>query len=115
MRGYVLVGCLIDAAVDMGSGAMDDLLPNPVNVRLVPLSLDLMSASGGPFAQAAVTARQRDHRGRRLQARTRQDPAGNLIAGSPTAHTACYSEPVGGQHPPHPQATRAKQRMMSWA
>ena len=48
MRGYVLVGCLISAAVDAGSGAMYDLLLNPVAARLVPLSLDPISASGLP-------------------------------------------------------------------
>lgn len=36
MAGNVLVGGLIGAAVDAGSGAMNDLLPNPVRVNLVP-------------------------------------------------------------------------------
>lgn len=34
MAGNVLVGGLIGAAVDAGSGAMNDLTPNPVNVTL---------------------------------------------------------------------------------
>jgi membrane-bound inhibitor of C-type lysozyme len=38
MAGNVLVGGLIGAAVDAGSGAMNDLVPNPVRITLVPLS-----------------------------------------------------------------------------
>ncbi len=37
MAGNVLVGGLIGVAVDAGSGAMNDLLPNPVRVNLAPL------------------------------------------------------------------------------
>ncbi len=37
MAGNVLLGGLIGAAVDAGSGAMYDLVPNPLHVRLVPL------------------------------------------------------------------------------
>lgn len=37
MAGNVLVGGLIGAAVDAGSGAMKDLKPNPVKVSLVAL------------------------------------------------------------------------------
>jgi hypothetical protein len=37
MAGNVLVGGLIGAAIDAGSGAMNDLRPNPVRVTLVPL------------------------------------------------------------------------------
>ena len=48
MAGNVLLGGLIGAAVDAGSGAMNDLLPNPVDVRLVPLSLNAMAAGGVP-------------------------------------------------------------------
>jgi membrane-bound inhibitor of C-type lysozyme len=38
MAGNVLVGGIIGAGVDAGSGAMLDLVPNPVQVELVPLS-----------------------------------------------------------------------------
>ncbi len=48
MAGNVLLGGLIGAAVDAGSGAMNDLLPNPVDVRLVPLSLNAMASGGAP-------------------------------------------------------------------
>ena len=48
MAGNVLLGGLIGAAVDAGSGAMHDLLPNPVDVRLVPLSYEALDASGSP-------------------------------------------------------------------
>ncbi len=37
MAGNVILGGLIGAAVDAGSGAMLELVPNPVKVRLVPL------------------------------------------------------------------------------
>lgn len=37
MAGNVILGGLIGAAVDAGSGAMLELVPNPVRVRLVPL------------------------------------------------------------------------------
>ncbi|HHN78272.1 MAG TPA: PEGA domain-containing protein, partial [Phycisphaerales bacterium] len=37
MAGNVVLGGLIGAAVDAGSGAMYDLVPNPLHVKLVPL------------------------------------------------------------------------------
>lgn len=37
MAGNVLIGGLIGMAVDAGSGAMKELVPNPVSVRLVPI------------------------------------------------------------------------------
>jgi hypothetical protein len=37
MAGNVLFGGLIGAAVDAGSGAMKDLKPNPVKVKLEPI------------------------------------------------------------------------------
>ncbi len=37
MAGNVILGGLIGAAIDAGSGAMYDLTPNPLKVRLVPL------------------------------------------------------------------------------
>ncbi len=37
MAGNVVLGGIIGAAVDAGSGAMYDLVPNPVRVKLVPL------------------------------------------------------------------------------
>ncbi len=37
MAGNVIVGGLIGAAIDAGSGAMYDLVPNPLRVRLVPI------------------------------------------------------------------------------
>lgn len=46
MAGNVLVGGLIGAAVDAGSGAMNDLLPNPVRVHLAPLDGAALDDSG---------------------------------------------------------------------
>ena len=43
MAGNVVLGGLIGAAVDAGSGAMYDLVPNPLHVKLLPLG----EASGG--------------------------------------------------------------------
>ncbi len=37
MAGNVLVGGLIGVAVDAGTGAMNDLVPNPVVLTLVPI------------------------------------------------------------------------------
>ncbi len=37
MAGNVIVGGLIGAAIDAGSGAMYDLVPNPLRVTLVPI------------------------------------------------------------------------------
>lgn len=45
MAGNVLVGGLIGAAVDAGTGAMNDLKPNPIQVRLVPLAEGVISQS----------------------------------------------------------------------
>ena len=47
MAGNVLVGGLIGVAVDAGTGAMNDLKPNPIQVRLVPLA-------GGTASQSAT-------------------------------------------------------------
>jgi len=38
LAGNILLGGLIGAAVDAGTGAAYDVVPNPVNVKLVPLS-----------------------------------------------------------------------------
>ena len=56
MAGNVLVGGLIGAAIDAGSGAMNDLRPNPVRVKLVPLGKpedeeDLVMASAEPESE----------------------------------------------------------------
>lgn len=37
LMGNVIVGGVIGAAVDASSGALNDLVPNPVAVQLVPL------------------------------------------------------------------------------
>ncbi len=47
MAGNVLVGGLIGAAVDAGTGAMKDLFPNPIQVELVRI------ADAGPAPDAA--------------------------------------------------------------
>jgi len=39
MAGNVILGGLIGAAIDAGSGSMLELKPNPITVRLVPLDL----------------------------------------------------------------------------
>ena len=38
MAGNVLVGGIIGAAIDAGSGSMNDLVPNPVVITLVPIN-----------------------------------------------------------------------------
>lgn len=47
MAGNVLVGGIIGAGVDMGTGAMLDLVPNPINVTLEP--------AGGALAAVQAT------------------------------------------------------------
>jgi hypothetical protein len=37
MAGNIILGGIIGAAVDAGTGAMNDLVPNPVHINLVPL------------------------------------------------------------------------------
>lgn len=56
MAGNVVFGGLIGAAVDAGSGAMYDLVPNPLHVKLVPLE----EASRGRAARGGTreTAQQ---------------------------------------------------------
>lgn len=39
MAGNVILGGLIGAAIDAGSGAMKKLVPNPIDVKLVPVSV----------------------------------------------------------------------------
>ena len=48
MAGNVLVGGLIGVAVDAGTGAMNDLKPNPIQVRLAPLAGDATRQSEVP-------------------------------------------------------------------
>jgi hypothetical protein len=38
MAGNVILGGLIGAGIDAGTGAMDRLTPNPLTVKLVPLA-----------------------------------------------------------------------------
>lgn len=56
MAGNVLVGGLIGAAVDAGSGAMKDLKPNPVKVTLVAVQIQPVAAAAPaqPPASPAV-------------------------------------------------------------
>lgn len=49
MAGNLLVGGVIGGVVDATSGAMNDLVPNPVSVRLIP-------ARAAPAAPAATPA-----------------------------------------------------------
>tara|TARA_R110000868_G_scaffold691_2_gene4948 strand:+ start:1917 stop:2378 length:462 start_codon:yes stop_codon:yes gene_type:complete len=52
MAGNVLVGGLIGAAVDAGTGSMHDLVPNPVHINLVPLA----ASPAAPVAAPAPVA-----------------------------------------------------------
>ena len=52
MAGNVLVGGVIGAAVDMSTGAMNDLVPNPVHLELVPLG----TGTGTPRLEGGVDA-----------------------------------------------------------
>ena len=64
MAGNVILGGLIGAAVDVGSGAMNDLRPNPVKVALVPVD------TRNEVGTASVSAEKEvhDERLERLQA-----------------------------------------------
>jgi hypothetical protein len=53
MAGNVLVGGLIGAAVDAGSGAMKDLKPNPVEVKLVPISPPMAASAAAQDAHSS--------------------------------------------------------------
>ncbi len=48
MAGNLVLGGLIGAVVDGTNGSMNDLKPNPLDVKLVPLSSDATSASTAP-------------------------------------------------------------------
>lgn len=52
MAGNVILGGLIGAAVDVGTGAMMDLVPNPLTVKLEAVS------TPGDLARTAVPASQ---------------------------------------------------------
>lgn len=56
MAGNVILGGLIGAGVDASSGAMLDLVPNPVNVTLEPETAKPTEASAAP--QSATIAEQ---------------------------------------------------------
>jgi hypothetical protein len=53
MAGNVLLGGFIGAAVDAGSGAMRDLVPNPIKVKLVPVKKPT-DAQPSPTSSASV-------------------------------------------------------------
>lgn len=60
MAGNVLLGGLVGAAVDAGTGAMKDLKPNPVQVTLVKLDgTDQLAGSSGP-AERSLSDRLRE-------------------------------------------------------
>lgn len=59
MAGNILLGGLIGAAVDAGSGAMYDLVPNPVRVNLVAMSIQVPGASPPAVALAPASPPQR--------------------------------------------------------
>jgi hypothetical protein len=52
MAGNILLGGLIGAAVDAGSGAMFDLVPNPIRVNLVARASSVSTAGAEPVASA---------------------------------------------------------------
>lgn len=56
MAGNVILGGLIGAAVDAGSGAMLELVPNPVKVKLVPLGAARREPEPGDPAREAGEA-----------------------------------------------------------
>jgi len=55
MAGNVLVGGIIGAVVDGSSGAMNDLVPNPLHVTLEPAD-EAMVAEAAPAATTAAPA-----------------------------------------------------------
>ena len=57
MAGNVVLGGLIGAAVDVGSGAMNDPQPNPIKVTLVPL--DGKPPAGAVVREEKKSAEQR--------------------------------------------------------
>lgn len=56
MAGNVIFGGLIGAAVDAGSGAMKDLYPNPLIVRMVPVGSNASSTVDTPDTENPSTA-----------------------------------------------------------
>ncbi len=59
MAGNVILGGLIGAAIDAGSGAMYDLVPNPLEVRLVPVAEDRAAEKPSPAPESASEAATR--------------------------------------------------------
>jgi hypothetical protein len=55
MAGNVLVGGLIGVAVDAGSGATQELVPNPLNVTLEPLPAPAPEPEPEPVAVDPAT------------------------------------------------------------
>lgn len=75
MAGNVLLGGLIGVAVDAGTGAMNDLKPNPIRVRLVPLARrdeELTEASMGGVEQRLATLKTMRQSGLLTEAEYRQ-------------------------------------------
>ena len=60
MAGNVILGGLIGAAVDLGTGAMKDLYPNPLIVTLVPNSSSKASMVEVPEGKTAEVAEAAD-------------------------------------------------------
>jgi hypothetical protein len=58
MAGNVILGGLIGAAVDAGTGAMKDLRPNPVRVTMVPLRPVALSSATPAVQVVPAVARE---------------------------------------------------------
>jgi len=60
MAGNVILGGLIGAAVDAGSGAMKDLRPNPVKVKLVAINDNVPTEAGLPPPEPSAEERLKE-------------------------------------------------------
>lgn len=72
MAGNVLLGGIIGVAVDAGTGAMNDLKPNPISVRLVRLDDDLGEVFVGGVEQRLATLKTMRQSGLLTEAEYRQ-------------------------------------------
>lgn len=50
MAGNIILGGLIGAAVDAGSGAMKQLKPNPIQVKLIPIGKGAVESESGALS-----------------------------------------------------------------
>jgi hypothetical protein len=103
MAGNIILGGLIGAAVDAGSGATQQLVPNPLNVTLevdAPVAA-VATTAAAPQAAAAAMAPAAVSAGAHAPTSTAAAPATTSAAASTSSQPAPARAPAAAPSAPH--------------